>query len=403
MLTLCGRRAETAASLTLRGLARHRWIAITAILVSLLVSCGPSGNSTGSQNQGGANSSAGPIAVANDAAGGVSACPPSGAATSITGAGSTFDQPLFAKLFDIYNQECKVQVNYQSVGSGAGIEQLTKKTVNFGATDAPLTNEQIQAAGADVLHIPVTIGAVTVGYNLPGTKSGLRLSGDVLARIFLGQIKKWNDPALTRLNPNLKLPDLDISIVHRSDGSGTTFIFTNYLSAVSDAWKSKVGSGTSVSWPAGAGGKGSEGVAGIVKLTPGSIGYFELAFSVLTNISNADIQNREGQFVTPSVQTASAAAAAAAANLPADLRATFVNPPGAQAYSITGFSWVVIHQTQSDPKLAETLVHLLWWTVHGGQRYATALEYAPLPPPVVQRDEQQLRMVTVNGRAVLSP
>jgi phosphate transport system substrate-binding protein len=333
---------------------------------------------------------------------GLNACPPSGAASSVTGAGSTFDAPLFAKLFDLYNQECRVQVNYQSVGSGAGIEQLTQRTVNFGASDAPLTDQQIKAAGGNVLHIPVTIGAVTVGYNLPGIGSGLRLSGDVLAQIFLGRIKKWSDPSLRALNPKLKLPDLDISVVHRSDGSGTSFIFTSYLSAVSAQWRLRVGSGTSVSWPVGAGGKGSEGVAGVVKLTPGSIGYFELAFSALTNISNADIQSRDGQFVTPSVQSAAADAAGAAADLPADLRATFVNAPGAGAYPITGFSWVVIDQAQSDPRVAQTLVSLLWWAIHGGQEYASALKYAPLPPAVVQRDVQQLQKVTVNGRPVLT-
>lgn len=328
-------------------------------------------------------------------------CPPSGSANALTGAGSTFDNPLFSKLFDLYNQQCKVQVNYQSIGSGAGIQQLTKKTVQFGATDAPMTDDQISAAGGDVLHIPVTIGAVPVGYNLPGVKSGVKLSGDVLAKIFLGQIKKWNDPAIAALNAGTNLPDLDIAVVHRSDGSGTSFIFTSYLSAVSPDWKAKVGAATSVEWPTGAGGKGSEGVAGLVKQTPGGIGYFELAYAVQNNITIASLQNQAGKFVDPTSDGASAAAAGAIANLPPDLRATFVNAPGDASYPIAGFSWVVINANQSDAKVAPSLVSLLWWVTHDGQKYAKDLSYAPLPEQLQKLDEAQLKRVMAAGKPVL--
>ncbi len=333
----------------------------------------------------------------------VPACPPSGSATGLTGAGSSFDNPLFSAKFDAYNQQCKVQVNYQSVGSGAGIQQLTAKTVQFGASDAPMTDEQIASAGGDILHIPVTIGAVPVGYNLPGVKAGVKMTGDVLAKIFLGTIKKWNDPALTALNPGTNLPNLDISIVHRSDGSGTSFIFTSYLSAVSPDWKAKVGAGTSVEWPTGAGGKGSEGVAALVTQTPGGIGYFELAYATQNNISTATLQNKNGKFVDPTSAGASAAAAGAVANLPPDLRSVFVDAPGDASYPISGFSWVVINTSQSDPKVAATLVYMLAWLTTTGQQGVEALQYAPLPPQLQQIDLQQLRKVTAGGKAVLSP
>lgn len=332
----------------------------------------------------------------------VPACAPSGGATSLTGAGSTFDAPLFSKTFDTYNTQCKVQVNYQSIGSGGGIEQLTKKTVNFGASDAPMTDDQIKAAGGDVLHIPVTLGAVSVGYNLPGVSSGVKLTGDVLAKIYLGSIKKWNDPAIKALNGSMTLPDLDITAVYRSDGSGTSFIFTNYLSAVNADWKSKVGAGTSPSWPTGAGGKGSEGVAGVVKQTPGSIGYFELSYSKQNNITTAMIQNHDGQFVAPTTAGASAAAAGQAGSVPTDLRAILTDPPGATSYPITGFSWVVINQAQTDAAAGKSLTYLLWWLVHSGQQYSDSLSYAPLPDAIVKLDEAQLKKVTAGGAPIIT-
>jgi len=371
-----------------------------AALLALAAACG-SNNPGGSSASAPASSAAIVVPTANVATS-VQACPPNGSATSLTGAGSTFDAPLFSKAFDTYNTQCKVQVNYQSIGSGGGIEQLTKKTVNFGATDAPLTDAQIKDAGGDVLHIPVTLGAVSVGYDVPGLSSGVRMSGDVLAKIFLGSIKKWNDPALKSLNPSMNLPDLDITVVHRSDGSGTSFIFTNYLSAVNADWKSKVGSGTSPNWPTGAGGKGSEGVAGLVKQTPGSIGYFELAYSTQNNITTAMMQNHDGQFTAPTTAGASAAAAGQAGSVPSDLRAVLTDPPGAQTYPITGFSWVAVNQAQTDAAAGKSLTYLLWWLVHSGQQYANALSYAPLPDAIVKLDEGQLKKVTVGGSPVIT-
>lgn len=393
--------------------SRH-WLAGGGLIVAAACAIACSSNSNGNSGSVRANTAAATSSVPSVAAaaaggtappaatGSIAMCPPIGSARTLTGAGSTFDSPLFGKLFDVYNQQCGVQVNYQSVGSGAGIQQLTQKTVQFGASDAPMTDEQIGAAGGDVLHIPVTIGAVAVGYNLPGVKSGIKLTGDVLSRIFLGTIKKWNDPSLVALNAGVSLPDLEIAVVHRSDGSGTSFIFTSYLAAVSTDWQAKVGAGTSVNWPAGAGGKGSEGVAGLVKQTPGAIGYFELAYAAQNNLSVASIQNRAGAFVPPSVDGASAAAAGGAASLPPDLRAVFVNADGGQSYPISGFSWVVINQAQPDAKVASALVSVLWWLVHDGQRFARDLSYAPLPDAVVQLDERQLQKVSVNGQPVLA-
>ncbi len=372
-------------------------VATLGLLVTL-AACGSNSSTPAPSSSGAPASSAAPAATS-----GLPACPPSGSANSLTGAGSTFDAPLFAKQFDTYNTQCKVQVNYQSVGSGAGVQQMTAKTVNFGASDAPMTDDQIKAAGGDILHIPITIGPVSVGYNLPGVKSGVKLTGDVLAKIYLGTITKWNDPAITQLNSGMNLPSLQIAVVHRSDASGTSFIFTNYLSAVNADWKSKVGAGTAPNWPTGAGGKGSEGVAGLVEQTPGGIGYFELSSSAQNNITVASMQNANGKYVAPTPDAASAAAAGAAANLPPDLRAIITNPTGDATYPISGFSWVLINQGQSNQAAAQSLVYLLWWMTHQGQQFSTGLSYAPLPDAVVRADETQLRKVTVDGKPVLPP
>jgi phosphate transport system substrate-binding protein len=375
-------------------------VSLLATLTAFATACG-GGNTSNSSPSSSAPSTASAVPTANVATS-IQPCPPSGAATSLTGAGSTFDAPLFSKQFDTYNTQCKVQVNYQSIGSGGGIEQVTKKTVNFGASDAPMTDDQIKAAGGDMIHIPVTLGAVSVGYNLPGVKAGVKLSGHALAKIFLGTIKKWNDPALKSLNTGMDLPDLDITVVHRSDGSGTSFIFTNYLSAVSSDWQSKVGAGTSPNWPTGAGGKGSEGVAGLVKQTPGSVGYFELAYSTQNNITTATMRNHDGEYVQPTTAGASAAATGQASSVPSDLRAILTDPPGAQAYPITGFSWLVVNQAQTDANAGKSLAYLLWWMVHAGQQYANALSYAPLPEAIVKLDEAQIKKITVGGTPVIS-
>jgi phosphate transport system substrate-binding protein len=310
----------------------------------------------------------------------------------LLGAGSTFDFPLFSKVFDAYGKETGAQVNYQSVGSGAGIEQLIKKTVDFGATDAPLSTEQEKAAGGDVIHVPATMGAVALGYNLPGVKD-LKLDPDTVSGIYLGQIKKWNDPRVAALNPEAKLPSIDVVAVSRSDGSGTSFIFTSYLAAVRPEWKSQVGSGTSVKWPAGIGGKGSEGVAGQVSNTPGAIGYFELAYARQNGISTAFVKNQAGNFVEPSVKGATAAAAEAAAKMPADLKALFVNAPGSDSYPIAGFSWIVVYKNQADAAKGQALADLLSYVVSQGQQYAEPLYYAPLPAPVQTRAEAAIKTI----------
>jgi len=315
----------------------------------------------------------------------------------LLGAGSTFDFPLFSKVFDAYGKETGTQVNYQSVGSGAGIEQLVRKTVDFGATDAPLTADQEKSAGGDVVHIPVTMGAVALGYNLPGVKD-LKLDADTVAGIYLGQIKKWNDSKIAALNADAKLPSTDIAAVYRSDGSGTSFIFTSYLSSISAEWKSKVGSGTSVKWPAGIGGKGSEGVSGQVSSTPGALGYFELAYARQNNISTALLRNQGGKFVEPSAKGATAAAGEAAANMPADLKGLFVNAPGADSYPIAGFSWIVVYKSQTDAAKHKALSDLLTYVVTKGQQYAEPLYYAPLPAPVQTKAEGAIKGITLAGQ-----
>jgi phosphate transport system substrate-binding protein len=342
-----------------------------------------------------AASGATPTAAAQPAASG-------GSQILLNGAGSTFDNPLFSKAFSEYTKaNPNVQVNYQSVGSGAGIQQLTKGTVDFGASDAPMTDDQISQAGGDILHIPITLGAAAVGYNLPGINDGLKLSGDALAKIYMGTITAWNDPAIVALNGDLKLPDTPIAVVHRSDGSGTTDIFTTYLSAVSADWKSKVGNGTAVNWPAGVGGKGSEGVAGQVKQTPGGIGYFELAYAKQNNITSAAIDNGSKTYISPSADGASACAAGVAGNMPADLRIRIAGCTGAGVYPISGFSWVVLHQKQTDQAKGAALANLMAWMIQTGQTFSAALFYAPLPSQVVTLDQEKLKSMSYNGQPLL--
>jgi len=324
----------------------------------------------------------------------------SGQTMTLNGAGSSFDNPLFSKAFAEYTKlHSNIQVNYQSVGSGAGIQQLTQGPVDFGATDAPLTDEQMAAAENDVVHVPVTLGAVSVAYNLPGVNEGLKLSGDALAKIYLGTIKKWNDPSIAQLNPDLQLPSTDIAVVHRSDGSGTTDIFTTYLGSASQLWKDQVGSGLSVDWPVGLGGKGSEGVAGQVKQIPGGIGYFEMAYAKQNNLTSAAMQSGD-QFLVPSIDGATACAAGVADKLPPDLRVRIAGCTGQNAYPISGFSWVVLHQNQKDSARGQALVNLLWWLTHDGQQYSKDLFYAPLPQQVVSKDEQKLSSIQANGQPI---
>jgi len=291
-----------------------------------------------------------------------------------------------------------VVINYQSIGSGAGIKQIIEGTVDFGASDAPMSEEQLRMAPREILHIPTALGAVVVAYNLPGAPR-LRLTPDVLADIFLGRVSRWDDPRIKELNPGVALPGMEIRVVHRSDGSGTTFVFTDYLSAVSREWRERVGKGTAVRWPVGIGQKGNEGVAGQVKQLEGAVGYMELAYAVQNDLPFAEIRNRAGNFVTADPE--SIAAAAATASLPPDLRTSIVNPPGERAYPIAAFTYILIYREQQDRAKGKALVDFLWWAIHEGDSYARELFYVPLPPQVKKLVEAKLRSVTHGGKPLL--
>ncbi|MBX6395296.1 MAG: phosphate ABC transporter substrate-binding protein PstS [Alicyclobacillaceae bacterium] len=321
----------------------------------------------------------------------------------LTGAGSTFDYPYFSKAFHEYsNHHPNVQVNYQSVGSGAGIQQFTQKTVDFGATDVPLNKDEYakaKAAGGDVIQIPVALGGVAIAYNLPDVTQPLKLTPDVLTKIFLGKIKKWNDPAIQSLNPDAKLPATDITPVYRSDGSGTTYIMTDYLSNISPEWKSSVGTGKSVKWPVGVGAKGNEGVAGQIKQTPGAIGYVELAYVLETKMSYAALQNKAGKFVTPTLESVTAAASQFP-NVSAE-NFSIVNAPGDGSYPIAGYSWVLLWKDQKDPNKGKALVDVMKYVVTDGQKLATSIQYAPLPQNVQDLAVQMLKQVQSGGQPLL--
>jgi phosphate transport system substrate-binding protein len=315
----------------------------------------------------------------------------SASAQLINGAGSSFDNPAFTTWFDAYaKKDMASRFNYQSVGSGAGIKSLVDQTVDFGASDAPMTDEAMAKAPGKILHIPIVAGSVAITYNLPGNPK-LKLDADTLAGIFLGKITKWNDAKLAALNPGVKLPDTSIVVVHRSDGSGTSFIFTDYLSVVSPEWASRVGKNTAVKWPAGIGGKGSEGVAGQVKQLPGAIGYVEQSYADSNKLPVAELKNAAGEFVAPSADAASAAMAAA--KIPDDFRFSMVNAPGARAYPIAGASWVLIYQKQSKPEIGRKLIAFLKWAITEGQTLTPALSYAPLPKNVQERELKLLDTV----------
>ncbi len=340
---------------------------------------------------------------------GASGCrggPPAGSGPSgpvtLTGAGATFQYPLQSKWAAEYAaRDPGVRLNYQSIGSGGGIRQVLANTVHFGATDGPMTDEQLAEAGAPILHVPVTLGAVAVAVNLPEVSGSLRLPAGTLADIFLGRVTRWNDPALAAANPGVGLPDKAITVVHRSDGSGTTYIFVDFLAKVSPEWKRKVGVATSVAWPVGLGAKGNEGVTGLVKQTPGAIGYVELTYALQNDLPVAAVENPSGEPVSPSIESVTAAAAAAAADLPDDLRVSITNAPGAGAYPLSGFSWVVVRRDLPDCETAVPLARYLWWAVHEGQAFSAPLHYAPLPPAVVSRCEAKLRSITCDGKPVL--
>ena len=302
---------------------------------------------------------------------------------TINGAGATFPYPIYSKWFDEYAKvDPSVRFNYQSIGSGGGQKQILAQTVDFGASDGPMSDDNLAKAPGKILHIPTVAGADVVAYNVPGNPE-LKLDGDTIAGIFLGQIKKWNDPKLTALNQGANLPDQEIVVVHRSDGSGTTFIFTDYLSKVSLEWKEKVGTNTSVNWPTGLGGKGNEGVAGQIKQTPGALGYVELIYAIQNKMPYATVKNASGNFVKPSVE--SVTAAMATAQIPDDFRFSMTNAPGADSYSIAGATWLLVYQQQKDATKGKKLVEFLKWALSKGEDMAKQLDYAPLPAAVRER------------------
>ncbi len=329
-------------------------------------------------------------------------------AITINGAGASFPYPLISKWsYEYHKVNPGVKVNYQSIGSGGGIKQTMAKTVDFGASDAPLKEEEY-AKMQGILHIPETIGAVVIVCNIPGVDTGLKLTGDVVADIFLGKITKWNDKRISELNPDINLPDNEIVVIHRSDGSGTTFVFSDYLSAVSKGWKETVGKGKSLSWPVGLGGKGNEGVAGLVMQNPYSIGYVELAYAIENRMTYASIKNRDGNFVEPTIE--SIKAAAAGATLPAGdeswSEVTIVNAPGENSYPISSFTYLLVYRDLDViPGMTETkakaLVEFLWWVVHDGQKYAPELHYVPLPEEVVQLNGETISLIRYGGRPLL--
>jgi len=327
-------------------------------------------------------------------------CPTKGV-KELTGAGATFPYPLYSKMFNEYNKACNVKVNYQSIGSGGGIQQLKEQTVDFGASDGIMDEKQkTEAKGGTVLHIPTVSGAVAVVFNLPGVKTGqLKLTGDVLADIYLKKISNWNDKRIQALNSGVKLPDQTIAVVHRSDGSGTTFIFTNYLSKVSPEWKDKVGFSTSVNWPGDVGGKGNEGVANSVKQIPGAIGYVELAYAKQNNIDWMQMRNKAGKYLDPTLE--GAAAAADVANLPDNMEVVITDSDNAAAYPISGFTWLLAYENQTDVAKGDAIAQLFWWMTHEAQQYALPLEYAPLKGAAIKKTEALIKKIKAGGSFAL--
>lgn len=321
---------------------------------------------------------------------GAHAPPPGGG--SLTGAGATFPNPIYAKWFDAYHKEAGTRINYQSIGSGGGIRQFTEGTVDFGASDAPMTDEQIAAVHGDVLHVPTVLGAVVATYNLPSLgPAPLRFDGPTLADIFLGRITRWNDRRVAELNPGVALPDQDIIVAHRADGSGTTYIFTDYLARISPEWRKQVGSATSVNWPLGLGGKGNEGVTQLVKQSEGTIGYVELIYALSNRLPAAHLRNAAGRYIEPSLRSVTAAAASAPLDSTTDFRVSIANAPGPDSYPIASFTWLLIHREPRDSAKARALHDFLVWMLRpAAQRMAADLHYAPLPVPIIARLQRRL-------------
>lgn len=321
-------------------------------------------------------------------------------AQDLTGAGATFPQPLYNKWFDTYATSAGVKINYQGIGSGGGIKQLIEGTVDFGASDAPMSDEELAKAKKPILHIPTVLGAVVITYNLPEVSKPLNLTGPVIADIFLGKVKKWNAPEIQALNKDVKLPAKDILVVHRSEGSGTTYIFTEYLSAVSQAWAAGPGKGKEVQWPVGLGGRASDGVVGQIRQLPGSIGYVELNYARQNKLPQALVQNAAGKFVAPTIESVTAAAANATAKISptSDLRISIVNAQGPDAYPISAFTYILMYQNQTDATKSKKLIDFLKWALHDGELVAPSLDYAPLPKSIVALLDKRLTTVKVASK-----
>ncbi len=322
-------------------------------------------------------------------------------AVDLTGAGATFPYPIYSKWFSDYANSTGIKINYQSIGSGGGIRQLSEQTVDFGASDSPMSDQELaNAKGGAVLHFPTVMGAVVITYNVPGVNKPLNLSGDVIADIFSGKVTKWNDARIVAQNRGVSLPNSDILVVHRSDGSGTTYIFSDYLSSVSPSWSTSLGKGKEIKWPVGLGGKGNEGVAGQVKQTPGSIGYVELAYAKQNKLAYANVKNAAGRYVTPTI--ASVTAAAAGMKLPknTDYRVSIVNAPGKDSYPISSMTWILAYQNQPDKVKGAKLVNFLRWAYKNGEKSAESLDYAPLPAAMVAQLQSRLKTINVAGAQV---
>jgi phosphate transport system substrate-binding protein len=322
-----------------------------------------------------------------------------GGTISLQGAGASFPNPLYQKWLSEYGKvNPNVRIDYQSIGSGGGIKQIKEQTIDFGASDAPMKDEDLKSAPGEILHIPTVLGAVVLTYNLQGVAQPLRFSPDVVADIFLGKIKRWDDDHIKQDNPGVALPAADITVVHRSDSSGTSAVFTDYLSKVSPEWKEKVGAGTSPNWPVGLGGKGNEGVTGQIKQTPNTIGYVELAYAVQNKLPVALIKNRSGNFVEPSLEAVTAAAAESVLTTPEDLRVSITDASGASAYPISSYTYILAYKEQKDADKGKALVDFLWWGIHDGEKFATTLQYAPLPDEIVRRAEAKINSITSGGK-----
>lgn len=358
----------------LKNLARAACVLLSLSLLALLIGC--SGNSGGGSGD-------------------------AGGAVRLNGMGATFPYPLYQKWMSEYGKlNPNAKIDYNSQGSGAGIQGIQKQTVDFGASDAPMSDADLKAAAGEILHIPTVLGAVVLTYNLQGVTQPLKFSPDVIADIFLGKIKKWDDPRIKADNPGTNLPAADITVVHRSDGSGTTYVFTDYLSKVNPEWKEKIGANKSPQWPVGQGGKGNEGVTGQIKQQPNTIGYVELAYAKQNNLPVALIKNKSGSFIEPSLDAITAAAAESSATTPEDLRVSITDAGGANAYPISSYTYILVYKDQKDATKGKLLVDFLWWGIHDGEKFAKDLAYAPLPDEIVKRAEAKINSITSGGKTL---